>query len=119
MNSPLVMFELERERRLDRLVKEYGCFDKELLAQSVKKIQKRLGGLLTKEALEALDCGNYRKVADITLQYYDKGYANSLARRKKPLLVIEENEDNPDASAVKLKSELSYAYNRYQRETLS
>ncbi|MBZ4676123.1 MAG: tRNA 2-selenouridine(34) synthase MnmH [Anaerophaga sp.] len=119
MDSPLVMFELEREKRLDRLVKEYGCFGKELLAQSVKKIEKRLGGLRTKEALEALDCGNYRKVADITLQYYDKGYTNSLAKRKKPFLVIKENEDKPDASAVKIKSKLSYAYNRYQRETLS
>jgi len=118
MDSPLVMFDLEREKRLDRLVTEYGCFDKALLAQSVKKIEKRLGGLRTKEALEALDDGNYRKVADITLQYYDKGYANSLAQRKKPLLVIKENEDKPDASAVKIKTKLAYAYNRYQRETL-
>lgn len=102
LKSPLVMFELDRELRLDRLVREYGCFEKQILAQSVEKIQKRLGGLRTKAALDALAKNNYREVADIALQYYDKGYANSLSRRNPPVLSIKANEDNPMATAREL-----------------
>jgi len=97
-----VMYDLERERRLDRLVHEYGCFDRELLAHSVRKIEKRLGGDRTKEALQALDDEDYRKVADITLQYYDKSYAKSLGRREPPVLTLKENEDDPAFVAEKL-----------------
>jgi len=106
LEAPLIMFELNREKRLDRLVKEYGCFPKDLLAHSVEKIQKRLGGLRTKEALDALEIGDYRKVADITLQYYDKSYANSLSKRNKPVWSFTEEKDNPEATAEKLIKQL-------------
>lgn len=119
VKAPLIMFELNREQRLDRLVKEYGCFDKELLEQSVKKIQKRLGGLRTKEALKALEENNYRKVADIALEYYDKGYSKSLSKRDKPVWSFYLDEDNPTATAEKLINNLSYVYDRYQRTSLS
>ncbi|MGM0377930.1 MAG: tRNA 2-selenouridine(34) synthase MnmH [Bacteroidota bacterium] len=102
MSAPLVMYDLERELRLDRLVNEYGCFDKDLLAQSVRKIEKRLGGARTQEALQALEEGNFRKVADITLQYYDKSYTKSLGRREPPVVTIEEKEDDPAVVAGKL-----------------
>jgi tRNA 2-selenouridine synthase len=102
MVAPLVMYELDRGLRLERLVREYGFFDNELLAQSVRKIQKRLGGLRTSEALNALEDANYHKVADITLQYYDKGYANSLSKRNPPVLTIKEAVDDPSAAAIKL-----------------
>lgn len=119
LKAPLIMFELNRERRLDRLVKEYGCFDKELLSQAVKKIQKRLGGLRTKEALKALEENDFRKVADIALQYYDKSYAKSLSQRNKPVWSFSEDEDNPVATAEKLINNLSYVYDRYERTSLS
>jgi len=102
MSAPLVMYDLERERRLDRLVREYGCFETESLAQSVRKIEKRLGGARTQEALQALDDGDYRKVADITLEYYDKSYAKSLGRRESPVMTLKETEDDPSAVAEKL-----------------
>ncbi|MFW6043562.1 MAG: tRNA 2-selenouridine(34) synthase MnmH [Marinilabiliaceae bacterium] len=102
MSAPLVMYDLERERRLDRLVHEYGCFEKESLAQSVRKIEKRLGGARTQEALQALDEGDYRKVADITLQYYDKSYSKSLGRREPPAMILKEEEDDPAKVAGKL-----------------
>ena len=42
LEAPLVMYEVSRDLRIERLVKDYGCFDYELLVQSVLKIQKRL-----------------------------------------------------------------------------
>jgi tRNA 2-selenouridine synthase len=102
MQAPLVMYNIDRSLRVERLVRDYGCFDKELLAQSVLKIQKRLGGVRTQEALEALEVSNFYLVADITLQYYDKGYAKSLAKRNKPVLVLDETKDEPAKAAKKL-----------------
>jgi tRNA 2-selenouridine synthase len=102
-SAPLIMFELSREQRVKRLVKEYGCFDTGLLRESVLKIKKRMGGLLTQEALEALEHGDYKRVAEITLVYYDKGYAHSLARRNLPAFSLETSIDDPGDSARQLK----------------
>ncbi len=113
MKAPLVMYNIDRSLRVERLVRDYGCFDKELLRQSILKIQKRLGGDRTKEALKALEVGDYHTVADITLQYYDKGYAKSLAKRNKPVLVLEEITDEPGKVAQKLIKEFNDAHNRH------
>ncbi|WP_114437041.1 tRNA 2-selenouridine(34) synthase MnmH [Marinilabilia salmonicolor] len=113
MQAPLVMYDIDRKLRVDRLVRDYGCFDKELLQESVLKIQKRLGGQRTNEALEALDAGDYRSVADLTLQYYDKGYAKSLAKRNEPVLVLKEMTDEPENVALKLIKQFSHEDNRY------
>jgi tRNA 2-selenouridine synthase len=102
-SAPLVMFELARELRIKRLVKEYGCFDNELLAASVLKIKKRMGGLQTQEALDALEHEDYERVADITLKYYDKGYAHSLGRRSLPVFSLKTALDDPGDSARQLK----------------
>ncbi|PWD98112.1 tRNA 2-selenouridine(34) synthase MnmH [Marinilabilia rubra] len=110
MEAPLVMYELARELRIERLVKEYGCFKNELLCHSVLKIQKRLGGLRTRQAMKALDEYDYHKVADITLQYYDKGYANSLSKRNEPVVVLKEAKDDPVQVANKLINTFSHAY---------
>ncbi|WP_291861726.1 tRNA 2-selenouridine(34) synthase MnmH [Marinilabilia sp.] len=113
MQAPLVMYNIDRSLRVERLVRDYGCFDKELLVHSVLKIQKRLGGDRTKEALNALEKSDYHTVADITLKYYDKGYSKSLAKRNKPMLVLEEAKDEPAKVAEKLIKEFKYVHNRY------
>ncbi len=101
-HAPLVMFQLPLPLRVNRLVKEYGCFENELLAPSLLKISKRLGGLQTSEALEALEKNDYSRVAEITLKYYDKGYAHSLARRDPPVFSLNVNSDAPVEAAQKL-----------------
>jgi tRNA 2-selenouridine synthase len=63
--------------------------------------------------LEALDAGDYRSVADLTLQYYDKGYAKSLAKRNEPVLVLKEMTDEPGNVARKLIKQFSHEDNRY------
>jgi len=56
------------------LVVDYGRFPKEELAEATRRIGKRLGPQHCKAALEALDAGDMRTVALITLHYYDKAY---------------------------------------------
>lgn len=80
-NGLLVLIEMELSRRIDRLVREYACFDQALLADAILKIRERLGGGRTAESMRALEARDYAKVAQITLEYYDKAYMHSVDRR--------------------------------------
>jgi tRNA 2-selenouridine synthase len=75
------------EERADRLVIDYGRFPKEQLAEATQRIEKRLGPQHCKAALEALDAGDLRTVALITLRYYDKAYLRG-AEQRDPLRVV-------------------------------
>lgn len=78
----LVTVEMQMAKRIRRLVEEYALFEKSMLAAAINKIGERLGGARTQEALEALGSGNFEKVAEITLSYYDKAYQHALSRKK-------------------------------------
>lgn len=67
--------------RLTRILKEYGHFDKGELAACTDKIKKRLGGLSLKLALEALENNDIAQWAEILMDYYDRTYAHSRAKR--------------------------------------
>lgn len=85
-----------KSERVKRLVKEYACFDIEELKQICRKIEKRLGGLRVKEAFESLDQGDFAKVANITLDYYDKAYGHGLdTRTTQKVHKIEVGKDQP------------------------
>ena len=56
------------------IVSDYGRYPKGLLVEATKRIEKRLGPQHCKAALEALEVGDLRAVALITLRYYDKAY---------------------------------------------
>ncbi|MBU1822908.1 MAG: tRNA 2-selenouridine(34) synthase MnmH, partial [Bacteroidetes bacterium] len=79
--APLVLVELEKNLRIERLVREYACFDIELLYEATHRIQKRLGGQHHKAAIEALDRRDFAAVAEITLTYYDKAYLHGVEKR--------------------------------------
>ena len=81
-NGILVRVELGVSARINRLVKEYAMFDKQLLTGAIKRIGERLGGARTNEAITALDKNRFDVVAAITLSYYDKAYLYSISSRK-------------------------------------
>ena len=72
--APLYCIQVAREKRIERLLAEYGLFSKSELAAAVSRIEKRLGGLATQECLAALEAGDLYTVASLTLAYYDKAY---------------------------------------------
>lgn len=72
---------IPKEERIKRLVKEYAFIDKAMMVDSVHKIERKLGGLKTKQCLDAIAQEDYAFVADITLDYYDKGYAFGNSKR--------------------------------------
>ena len=67
--------------RVQQLLKDYGSFDRALLAESIQKIEKRIGYDRCKQALELCAAGNLEPVAKILLDYYDKAYEYQISMR--------------------------------------
>jgi tRNA 2-selenouridine synthase len=80
--SPVYFLDIPFEQRLDYLTKEYGKFEKENLVNAVIRIQKRLGGLETKNAINYLLENNHKECFRILLTYYDKWYSKGLHNRE-------------------------------------
>lgn len=62
------------EERLGFIEKAYGVFDQQSLIDATLRIQKRLGGLETKNVIAALIEGETRNAFSILLKYYDRWY---------------------------------------------
>jgi tRNA 2-selenouridine synthase len=98
--AKLLKIIVPKKIREKRLVKEYGCFPKEPLERSIKNIERRLGGLRAKQSLEALENNDLLKVAEITLEYYDKAYLHGNTKREKEkVFELEINSDDPKKTA--------------------
>ncbi len=82
LNSPLYFLSIPKEKRAGNLVEEYACADPGELADSIRRIHRRLGGLNTTRALEFLDEKQFYEVAMLALQYYDKSYLKGISYRK-------------------------------------
>jgi tRNA 2-selenouridine synthase len=80
--STLYFLDIPFEERLKYIVNSYGAYDKKELVNSIMKIQKRLGGLETKNAINYLLENKVTECFTILLQYYDKLYNNSLYKRE-------------------------------------
>jgi len=65
------------------LVVHYASYDAGSLKSCVLKIQKKLGGDRTREALDSIDGEDFYTTAMITLHYYDKAYMHSLDKNHK------------------------------------
>lgn len=81
-NSPVNFIDIPFEERLDYLTTEYGIFEKEKLVNAIIRIQKRLGGLETKTAINHLLENNHKECFRVLLKYYDKWYGKGLLNRE-------------------------------------
>lgn len=80
-SAPVIALMMSIETRMPRLVREYTSFPVEEIIASVLKISKRMGGERTREALDALKCGDYPTAIRIIIEYYDKSYHYGLSKR--------------------------------------
>jgi tRNA 2-selenouridine synthase len=80
--SPITFINIPFEERLNYLSTEYGKFEKEKLVNAIIRIQKRLGGLETKTAINYLLENNHKECFRILLKYYDKYYEKGLHNRE-------------------------------------
>lgn len=81
-NKPVYFLDIPFDERLQNIVSTYGKGDKQELASAIIRIQKRLGGLETKTAINFLIEGNLTECFRILLRYYDKQYLKGLHSRE-------------------------------------
>lgn len=102
-NSKLYTIEVDKEIRLDRVLKYYSePVDLELLKSCFERIYKRLGGLDYQSAIKALDERDIRGAAAIALKYYDKAYQFQLVNWPADKLVQVNDCDDVDTATEKL-----------------
>ncbi len=80
-SSEVLFLDIPFGERLDHLTAVYGRFEKEKLVNAIIRIQKRLGGLETKNAVQFLIEDNHKECFRILLTYYDKWYGKALYNR--------------------------------------
>lgn len=92
--SPAIILLLAIEKRLPRLIEEYSAYQPELLKDSIMRISKRLGGDNTRDAVDAVETGDFTKAIEITLKYYDKAYLFSIKRKPAGNIIYVESESD-------------------------
>jgi tRNA 2-selenouridine synthase len=101
--SPSIILLMEIRKRLPLLIKEYSTYPPEMLKGSILKISKRIGGDNARDALNAIDNGDFEKAVEITLKYYDKTYMYGIRRKPaRNLIFIETDSDDIDYNAKKV-----------------
>ncbi|NJM26823.1 MAG: tRNA 2-selenouridine(34) synthase MnmH [Bacteroidia bacterium] len=86
-SGPIVEIDVDKERRVQRLVNEYGVAPREEFQEAMSKVAKKLGGQHYKAALESLRAGNISATIDSLLTYYDKAYRNGLIQRDNQIIL--------------------------------
>lgn len=97
--APVCFLDVPFEERLLHIVQEYGTQDHNTLAAAIQRIQKRLGPLETKTALEYLGQGDILACFRILLKYYDKQYNKAMARRDNAQQAVKITCEKVDAMA--------------------
>jgi len=80
--KPVFFIEIPFEERLQFITEDYGKCDPQQMQQSIERIQKRLGPLETKTAIQHLQLGELEACFAILLKYYDKYYLKGLTNRE-------------------------------------
>ena len=83
-NSTCYFMTIPFEQRLLFILEGYGKFDQQSLIEATERIQKRLGGLETKNAVEHIMQGELKEAFSILLKYYDKWYEKNAQNQVLP-----------------------------------
>lgn len=102
-NTPAIILMMDVKTRLPRLMKEYSTYSAESLKASIMKISKRLGGDKTRDALNAVEAGDFAKAIERILHYYDKAYLFGLKKKNnKNIIYVETDSDDIETNALKI-----------------
>jgi tRNA 2-selenouridine synthase len=101
--NPAIVLLMDINTRLPRLIREYSLYPEPELEALIMKISRRLGGDNARDAVQALQAGDYAKAIEITLKYYDKTYLYELkSRQGKNIVQIVTDTDDPQINAGKV-----------------
>jgi tRNA 2-selenouridine synthase len=101
--APSIVLVMDVRRRLPRLIEEYSIYPPQSLKDSVLKISKRLGGEKTRDAISAIEFGDFAKAIEIVLNYYDKAYKFGLMKKEsKDIIYVNADSDDVENNALKV-----------------
>ena len=78
-NAVVIYLEIPFEERLNYLTEVYGKYPVAEMTRATQRIQKRLGGLNTKNAIDHFQKMQQKEAFEILLHYYDKQYEKATA----------------------------------------
>lgn len=79
--------EVSLEERINHIAKDYGNFDSQLLDDCTKKLEKKMGNLRMKQALDLLYANELKAWIFMLLEYYDKSYLFSKEQRNPETII--------------------------------
>ncbi len=98
-----IILMMDVKTRLPRLLEEYSTYPAGSLKDAILRISKRLGGDNTKEAINAVDAGDFAKAIEITLNYYDKAYLFGLKKKNsKNVIYVHTDSNDIETNALKI-----------------
>lgn len=80
IKSPLIDIQKSENERIELITEEYAQLPADELIAAVNRLSKRLGGLRTSQAIEAIKAQNHTEWISNLLIYYDKTYAFDLEK---------------------------------------
>lgn len=81
--APFCELKVTKEKRVERILKDYGTLSKDELIQAFLRIEKRLGSENFKRATLAVEMGDLSRAVEIALDYYDKAYEKMIQIRER------------------------------------
>ena len=87
MNAPLFFIDKTKQERMQSIIDLYCSFDKEQLITATRKIEKKIGNLRMRQAIEAIAAADYPTWLTIVLDYYDETYSFGIAKRVKEKVI--------------------------------
>ncbi len=102
--SPIIELIMPTELRLARIINEYGSLDKKLLITQTQTLIKRLGGLATQQAINAITAGNTHEWVQLLMYYYDKSYGAGLTNWKNTTHIKLHIDGDFDTNLIALKT---------------
>lgn len=99
--APRWVLEVPRAARVLKLAAEYGAEAPSELAAAIERLSKRLGGLATQQALAAVAAGDFERMVELVLDYYDKTYTYGLVQKEgaAPQTLVPVDSCDPAANA--------------------
>jgi tRNA 2-selenouridine synthase len=85
-SAEMIVLQVPQEMRLKECLSGYLPLGSQKLSIAIHRLQKRLGGLETKKALEALEKSEYKTCCEILLRYYDKKYRYAISQKNQDKL---------------------------------
>ena len=108
--APLLFLDVPFEARLKHILEGYGSYDKDKMINAIIRIKKKLGGLETKNAINALVEDDPETCFRVLLLYYDKLYLKSLKGNENPQRTVETISSSTTDAGENLKKVLAQNY---------